>query len=227
MILSVNSDFSGVCRRIQGLACVHVLHHGFESAGCLHIWDLIKQLPIKLAYPINPAQYSFFFSFFIPWCRPQSYWLSHFQSLLYCSENNQLGEFSEELHSCSCQYEHSPCQLPPPCSVGEGSACAACAPDNHTRCGNCNPGFALMQGVCRPMVADSTENYLGFETDLQDMELGYLLQRADRRLEVHSSNSPSSSIVSLTESWAAFQSKSLGRLYLTMEVTQHYNVLLY
>lgn len=114
----------------------------------------------------------------------QSYWLSHFQSLLYCSENNQLGDFSEELHSCSCQYEHSPCQLPPPCSVGEGSVCAGCAPDNQTRCGSCNPGFALTQGICRPMVADSTENYLGFETDLQDLELGYLLQRADRRLEV-------------------------------------------
>ncbi|CAB1437973.1 unnamed protein product [Pleuronectes platessa] len=117
--------------------------------------------------------------------RPRSYWLSHFQSLLYCSESNQLGSFSEELHSCSCRYEHSPCQLPPPCTVGEGSACAACAPDNHTRCGSCNPGFGLTQGLCRPMVADSTENYLGFETDLQDLELGYLLQRADRRLEVH------------------------------------------
>ncbi|TWW58319.1 BMP/retinoic acid-inducible neural-specific protein 3 DBCCR1-like protein 1 [Takifugu flavidus] len=101
------------------------------------------------------------------------------------NENNQLGDFSEELHSCSCQYEHSPCQLPPPCSVGEGSACAGCAPDNQTRCGSCNPGFVLTQGICRPMVADSTENYLGFETDLQDLELGYLLQRADRRLEVH------------------------------------------
>lgn len=123
-------------------------------------------------------------SFLLPWCRPQSYWLSHFQSLLYCSENSQLGAFSEELHSCSCRYEHSPCQLPPPCSVGEGSACAVCALDNHTRCGSCNPGFALVQGACRPMVADSTENYLGFETDLQDLELGYLLQRADRRLEV-------------------------------------------
>ena len=33
-------------------------------------------------------------------------------------------------------------------------------------------------------MADSTENYLGFETDLQDLELRYLLQRADRRLEV-------------------------------------------
>lgn len=125
-----------------------------------------------------------FFCFLDPWCRTQSYWLSHFQSLLYCSENNQLGEFSEALHTCSCQYEHSPCQLPPPCTVGEGSACAACAPDNHTRCGSCNPGFGLTQGICRPMVADSTENYLGFETDLQDLELGYLLQRADRRLEV-------------------------------------------
>ncbi|KAG7220036.1 hypothetical protein INR49_018453 [Caranx melampygus] len=121
----------------------------------------------------------------LPRERPQSYWLSHFQSLLYCSENNQLGAFSEELHSCSCRYEHSPCQLPPPCAVGEGSACATCAPDNHTRCGSCNLGFALTQGACRPMVADSTENYLGFETDLQDLELGYLLQRADRRLEVH------------------------------------------
>uniref|UniRef100_A0A1A8QBA6 Family with sequence similarity 5, member C n=1 Tax=Nothobranchius pienaari TaxID=704102 RepID=A0A1A8QBA6_9TELE len=121
----------------------------------------------------------------IPRERPQSYWLGHFQSILYCSENNQLGEFSEELHSCSCRYERGACQLPPPCSVGEGSACAACASDNHTRCGSCNPGFALTQGACRPMVADSTENYLGFETDLQDLELGYLLQRADRRLEVH------------------------------------------
>uniref|UniRef100_A0A2I4C4A0 BMP/retinoic acid-inducible neural-specific protein 3 n=1 Tax=Austrofundulus limnaeus TaxID=52670 RepID=A0A2I4C4A0_AUSLI len=121
----------------------------------------------------------------IPRERPQSFWLGHFQSLLYCSENNQLGVFSEELHSCSCRYEHSPCQLPPPCSVGEGSSCATCAADNHTRCGSCNPGFALTQGLCRPMVADSTENYLGFEMDLQDLELGYLLQRADRRLEVH------------------------------------------
>ncbi|CAG03698.1 unnamed protein product [Tetraodon nigroviridis] len=121
----------------------------------------------------------------LPRERSQSYWLSRLQSLLYCSENNQLGEFSEELRSCSCQYEHSPCQLPPPCSVGEGPGCATCAPDNQTRCGSCNPGFAVTQGTCRPMVADSTENYLGFETDLQDLELGYLLQRADRRLEVH------------------------------------------
>lgn len=117
-------------------------------------------------------------------CRSRSYWLGHFQSLLYCSENNQLGTFSEELRSCSCRYEHIPCQMPSPCVVGEGSGCASCTPDNLTRCGSCNPGFALVQGVCRPLVADSTENYLGFEMDLQDLELGYLLQRADRRLEV-------------------------------------------
>uniref|UniRef100_A0A3P9K4M1 Bone morphogenetic protein/retinoic acid inducible neural-specific 3a, tandem duplicate 2 n=1 Tax=Oryzias latipes TaxID=8090 RepID=A0A3P9K4M1_ORYLA len=117
--------------------------------------------------------------------RSRSYWLGHFQSLLYCSENNQLGTFSEELRSCSCRYEHIPCQMPSPCVVGEGSGCASCTPDNLTRCGSCNPGFALVQGVCRPLVADSTENYLGFEMDLQDLELGYLLQRADRRLEVH------------------------------------------
>ncbi|XP_016127610.1 BMP/retinoic acid-inducible neural-specific protein 3-like [Sinocyclocheilus grahami] len=121
----------------------------------------------------------------LPRERPQSYWLNYFQSLLYCSENNQLGSFSEELHTCICAYDHSSCQVPTPCSVGEGAACAACASDNHTRCGSCNVGYMLSQGTCRPMVADSTENYLGFETDLQDLELRYLLQRADRRLEVH------------------------------------------
>lgn len=138
-------------------------------------------------YFLKPFFFRVSLFLFILWYRPKSYWLGHFQSLLYCSENNQLGTFSEELHSCSCRYEHSPCQLPPPCSVGEGSACASCAADNHTRCGSCNQGFTLIQGACRPMVADSTENYLGFEMDLQDLELGYLLQRADRRLEVFSS----------------------------------------
>jgi len=155
---------------------------------------LIKQRHIKPAHPLSHAitslslSLSFILVPFLPfcplWCRPQSYWLSHLQSLLYCSENNQLGAFSEELHSCSCRYDHSPCQLPPPCFIGEGSACEACAPENHTRCGSCNPGFALTQGACRSMVADTTENYLGFEMDLQDLELGYLLQRSDRRLEV-------------------------------------------
>ncbi|XP_066548543.1 BMP/retinoic acid-inducible neural-specific protein 3 [Amia ocellicauda] len=121
----------------------------------------------------------------LPRERPQTYWFSYFQALLYCSENNQLGMFSEETHSCTCAYGQSSCQLPTPCSVGEGHACAACASDNHTRCGSCNSGYVLSQGTCKPLVADSTENYLGFETDLQDLELKYLLQKADRRLEVH------------------------------------------
>ncbi|XP_063056245.1 BMP/retinoic acid-inducible neural-specific protein 3a.2 [Engraulis encrasicolus] len=122
---------------------------------------------------------------YLPRERPQAYWLNYFQSLLYCSENNQLGSFSEELHACVCAYEHTSCQSATPCSIGEAVACASCANDNHTRCGSCNTGYMLSQGVCRPMVADSTENYLGFETDLQDLELRYLLQRSDRRLEVH------------------------------------------
>ncbi|XP_041913829.1 BMP/retinoic acid-inducible neural-specific protein 3a.2 [Alosa sapidissima] len=122
---------------------------------------------------------------YLPRERPQAYWLNYFQSLLYCSENNQLGSFSEELHMCICAYEHTSCQVPTPCSIGEAGACASCASDNHTRCGSCNAGYMLSQGACRPMVADSTENYLGFETDLQDLELRYLLQRSDRRLEVH------------------------------------------
>ncbi|XP_017334774.3 BMP/retinoic acid-inducible neural-specific protein 3 [Ictalurus punctatus] len=121
----------------------------------------------------------------LPHERPRSYWLNYFQSLLYCSENNQMGFFSEELHTCICTYDQYSCQRPTPCSVGEGPACASCASDNYTRCGSCNTGYMLSQGSCRPMVADSTDNYLGFETDLQDLELRYLLQRSDRRLEVH------------------------------------------
>ncbi|KAI1892144.1 hypothetical protein AGOR_G00150950 [Albula goreensis] len=104
---------------------------------------------------------------------------------LFSLKNSQLGSFSEETHSCVCAYERSSCQLPLPCSIGEAHACAVCAADNLTRCGACNAGYMLSQGACKPMVADSTENYLGFETDLQDLELRYLLQRADRRLEVH------------------------------------------
>ncbi|MGH0114794.1 UNVERIFIED_CONTAM: hypothetical protein FKN15_050965, partial [Acipenser sinensis] len=117
--------------------------------------------------------------------RPLTYWLRYIQSLLYCTENNQEGSFSEETHSCLCAYDHSSCQVTIPCAIGEGQGCAACASDNHTRCGNCNPGYMLSQGTCKPEVADSTENYLGFETDLQDLELKYLLQKNDRRLEVH------------------------------------------
>ncbi|KAJ8279102.1 hypothetical protein COCON_G00061680 [Conger conger] len=120
----------------------------------------------------------------LPKKRMQTYWLNYFQSLLYCSENNQLGSFSEETHSCICAYEQN-CQLPMPCPIGEAQACDMCAADNLTRCGSCNSGYMLSQGSCKPMVADSTENYLVFETDLQDLELKYLLQRVDRRLELH------------------------------------------
>ncbi|XP_048833467.1 BMP/retinoic acid-inducible neural-specific protein 3-like [Brienomyrus brachyistius] len=121
----------------------------------------------------------------LPRERPQTYWLNYLQSLLYCSENNQLGSFSEEMHACICVYDQATCQQITPCSIGDGGACVSCAADNHSRCGSCNSGYVLSQGICKPMVADSTENYLGFETDLQDLELRYLLQRADRRLEVH------------------------------------------
>ncbi|XP_053720048.1 BMP/retinoic acid-inducible neural-specific protein 3-like [Synchiropus splendidus] len=117
--------------------------------------------------------------------RPRSYWLTLLQSLLYCSQNNQLGSFSEELRGCSCRFQPGSCQLPPPCSVGLGSSCSSCAAEDQTRCGGCNAGFALVQGSCQPAVADSTENYLGLESHMQDLELEHLLRRSDRRLEVH------------------------------------------
>ncbi|KAK2543301.1 Brinp2 [Columba livia] len=59
-------------------------------------------------------------------------------------------------------------------------------PKESTRCGTCNHGYVLTQGFCRPEVADSLEHYLGLETDLQDLELKYLLQKRDSRIEVHS-----------------------------------------
>ncbi|XP_039591411.1 BMP/retinoic acid-inducible neural-specific protein 3-like [Polypterus senegalus] len=121
----------------------------------------------------------------LPRERSQTFWLNYIQSLLYCSENNQVGVFCEETRSCICPYDHISCQVSIPCTIGEGQACASCATDNLTRCGNCNSGYMLSQGTCKPEVADSTENYLGFETDLQDLEMKYLLQKSDRRLEVH------------------------------------------
>ncbi|KAK0153913.1 BMP/retinoic acid-inducible neural-specific protein 3 [Merluccius polli] len=81
----------------------------------------------------------------LPRERPRSFWLGHFQSLLYCSENSQLGTFSEELHSCTCRYDHS------------------------------HWGLQAHGGRLHGELP-------GFETDLQDLELRYLLQRADRRL---------------------------------------------
>ncbi|XP_075793005.1 BMP/retinoic acid-inducible neural-specific protein 2 isoform X2 [Pelodiscus sinensis] len=124
--------------------------------------------------------------FRLPKERALPYWWSRIQSCLYCSESSPPGTFLEDSHSCTCPSEPASCQGPIPCALGEGPACAACAEENSTRCGACNPGYVLSQGLCRPEVADSLEHYLGLETDLQDLELKYLLQKRDSRLEVHS-----------------------------------------
>ncbi|KFW76339.1 BMP/retinoic acid-inducible neural-specific protein 2, partial [Manacus vitellinus] len=96
--------------------------------------------------------------FKLPKERSLPYWWSRAQSLLYCSETTVPGTFLEESHSCTC-----PSDQP-----------------------TCNHGYVLTQGFCRPEVADSLEHYLGLETDLQDLELKYLLQKRDSRIEVHS-----------------------------------------
>ncbi|XP_027550624.1 BMP/retinoic acid-inducible neural-specific protein 2 isoform X1 [Neopelma chrysocephalum] len=124
--------------------------------------------------------------FRLPKERSLPYWWSRAQSLLYCSETAVPGTFLEESHSCTCPSEQPSCQGSIPCALGEGPACASCAEDNSTRCGTCNHGYVLTQGFCRPEVADSLEHYLGLETDLQDLELKYLLQKRDSRIEVHS-----------------------------------------
>ncbi|KAM6397776.1 BMP/retinoic acid-inducible neural-specific protein 2 isoform 2-T2 [Pluvialis apricaria] len=124
--------------------------------------------------------------FRLPKERSLPYWWSRAQSLLYCSETTVPGTFLEENHSCTCPSDQPSCQGSIPCALGEGPACASCAEDNSTRCGTCNHGYVLTQGFCRPEVADSLEHYLGLETDLQDLELKYLLQKRDSRIEVHS-----------------------------------------
>ncbi|XP_050163094.1 BMP/retinoic acid-inducible neural-specific protein 2 isoform X1 [Myiozetetes cayanensis] len=124
--------------------------------------------------------------FKLPKERSLPYWWSRAQSLLYCSETTVPGTFLEESHSCTCPSDQPSCQGSIPCALGEGPACASCAEDNSTRCGTCNHGYVLSQGFCRPEVADSLEHYLGLETDLQDLELKYLLQKRDSRIEVHS-----------------------------------------
>ncbi|XP_034565501.1 BMP/retinoic acid-inducible neural-specific protein 3-like isoform X1 [Notolabrus celidotus] len=117
--------------------------------------------------------------------RPFSYWLHYILSIMYCSENNHIGSYLEETRSCSCPYEHPPCQGVIPCTVGEGTSCASCSYENRSRCATCNQGYMLSQGVCRNEVPDSTDHYIGFETDLQDMELRYLLQKRDNRISIH------------------------------------------
>lgn len=119
--------------------------------------------------------------------RAFKFWLNYALSILYCSENNQVGVYSEENRSCSCPYAKPPCQALVPCSVGDGQRCASCSAENRTRCSGCNPGFTLTQGACRPAVPDPTDPYLGLESDrdLQDLELRFLLQRRDPRIALH------------------------------------------
>uniref|UniRef100_UPI0037E82A07 BMP/retinoic acid-inducible neural-specific protein 3-like n=1 Tax=Semicossyphus pulcher TaxID=241346 RepID=UPI0037E82A07 len=119
--------------------------------------------------------------------RPLHFWLSYALSILYCSESNQVGVFSDDSRSCSCPYSHPPCQGLIPCTVGDGPRCASCSTENRTRCSSCNLGFTLTQGACRPAVPDPTDPYLGLESDrdLQDLEMRYLLQRRDPRITLH------------------------------------------
>ncbi|KAG5847489.1 BMP/retinoic acid-inducible neural-specific protein 3-like [Anguilla rostrata] len=119
----------------------------------------------------------------LPRERPLAYWLKLVQSLLYCNKNGLLGTFNEELQTCACPLEQE-CQGPLPCLVGEGPGCAACTLDSPATCSGCNPGYVLVSGACRPQVSQSPELYLGLETDFQDLELRYLLQKHDSRLEV-------------------------------------------
>uniref|UniRef100_A0A8D2L5Z7 BMP/retinoic acid inducible neural specific 2 n=1 Tax=Varanus komodoensis TaxID=61221 RepID=A0A8D2L5Z7_VARKO len=118
--------------------------------------------------------------------RPLTHWWSRAQSLLYCSETPVPGTFVEESLGCTCPPDQPSCQGTLPCTVGDGPGCASCAEDNATQCGSCNVGYVLSLGLCRPEVAEPLEHYLGLETDLQDLELKYLLQKRDSRVEVHS-----------------------------------------
>ncbi|KAJ8274485.1 hypothetical protein COCON_G00091100 [Conger conger] len=117
--------------------------------------------------------------------RTFNYWLNYVLSILYCSENNHIGVYTEETRGCFCPYEHLSCQGAIPCTVGDGPYCASCSPENRSRCADCNLGYMLSQGTCRHAVPDSTDHYIGFETDLQDLEMRYLLQNRDSRIVVH------------------------------------------
>lgn len=114
--------------------------------------------------------------------RRLGYWLQHSLSLLYCSEAESPGIYSEVTHSCVCPGGHLSCQGLIPCSVGTGSRCASCSPENRTRCSSCNSGFALSQGLCRPAAPSPTKQYLGTETEMHDLELRDLLEQRDAHL---------------------------------------------
>ncbi|KAK7889077.1 hypothetical protein WMY93_024637 [Mugilogobius chulae] len=94
---------------------------------------------------------------------PFSYWLHYILSIMYCSENNHIGSYLEETKSCSCPTSTLPAKASFPAPWG----------------------YMLSQGVCRNEVPDSTDHYIGFETDLQDMEMRFLLQKRDNRISIH------------------------------------------
>uniref|UniRef100_A0A7N8WSH8 Bone morphogenetic protein/retinoic acid inducible neural-specific 3b n=1 Tax=Mastacembelus armatus TaxID=205130 RepID=A0A7N8WSH8_9TELE len=145
------------------------------SKRCRKQPKIVLTIYTSLTQPLSPPT------------RTLHFWLGYALSILYCSENNQVGVYTDESRSCSCPYNHPPCQGVIPCSVGDGPRCASCSTENRTRCSSCNPGFTLTQGACRPAVPDPTDPYLGLESDrdLQDLELRYLLQRRDPRISLH------------------------------------------
>ncbi|XP_043941907.1 BMP/retinoic acid-inducible neural-specific protein 3-like [Protopterus annectens] len=116
--------------------------------------------------------------------RSWKHWLNRAQSLLYCSENNLSGVFSEEAHKCRCPSGQVSCSARIPCTVGNGPACVACAVNNRTYCASCNSGYMLNEGGCQPEVSEATEHYITFDSQLQDLEVKYLLQKRDSRIEV-------------------------------------------
>ncbi|KAF4089546.1 hypothetical protein AMELA_G00067960 [Ameiurus melas] len=118
----------------------------------------------------------------LPRERHLGYWLQRGLSLLYCSEAESPGIYSEVTRSCVCPGGHLSCQGLIPCSVGTGSRCASCSPENRTRCSSCNSGFALSQGLCRPAAPSPTKQYLGTETEMNDSELRDLLEQRDPHL---------------------------------------------
>ncbi|KAG7487611.1 hypothetical protein MATL_G00025380 [Megalops atlanticus] len=54
--------------------------------------------------------------------RSFSYWLNYILSIMYCSENNHIGTYMEEMRSCSCPYEYPTCQGVIPCTVVKETA---------------------------------------------------------------------------------------------------------
>ncbi|XP_063284317.1 BMP/retinoic acid-inducible neural-specific protein 2 [Pelobates fuscus] len=115
--------------------------------------------------------------------RSVTYWWHRTQSLLYCSASLISGTFLEASFSCTCTIQHPNCQGSIPCIQGPGPLCSLCSSVHHSLCASCNPGYTLSaQGLCVPIVPESSEPYLGTEGSLQDLEVKYLLLKRDGRL---------------------------------------------